>query len=207
MKTILNNSEAQIIEKKSKFISYTYYVTSIEEAEDKLKEIRKKYYDAKHHCFAYRVHSKEGIIEKASDDGEPSGTAGAPMLNLLVKNELSNVLVVVIRYFGGILLGTGGLVRAYTDVSKQAIENAGVSTIEEGLEMLIKLPYKDLQNFKYYCQKNQISVIEIEFGENVICKAEVTIDKKDKLIDEIVKKKFNIQNIEILKEMYIKNTI
>ena len=79
-----------------------------------IKEIRKKYYDAKHNCIAYRIIENGRIVEKASDDGEPSGTAGAPMLNILQKNNLANVLIIVTRYFGGILLGTGGLVRAYS---------------------------------------------------------------------------------------------
>ena len=130
MKTIKENVTAQLAEKKSKFISDIYHVNSVEEAEAKLQEIHKKYYDAKHHCFAYRILEQDGIIEKASDDGEPSGTAGAPMLNILQKNELCNIIVVVTRYFGGILLGTGGLVRAYTQVAKQAVENAQIVTVE-----------------------------------------------------------------------------
>lgn len=130
MKTIQNNVTAQIIEKKSKFIADLIYVTSQEQAEKELQEIKKRYYDAKHHCFAYRIMQKDGVIERASDDGEPTGTAGGPMLNLLQKNELLNVIVVVTRYFGGILLGTGGLVRAYTQSVKEALEKAEVVTEE-----------------------------------------------------------------------------
>ena len=124
MKTITGNTEAEIVEKRSKFISNLYYVETVEQAENKLKEIKKKYNDARHNCFAYRVCEKNTIVERASDDGEPSGTAGAPMLNLLSKSDLTNCLVIVTRYFGGILLGTGGLVRAYTESAKQAIEKA-----------------------------------------------------------------------------------
>ena len=124
VKTIQENVGTQIVEKKSKFIADLFYVTSEEEAKEKLEEIRKKYYDAKHHCYAYRVNDKNRIIERASDDGEPAGTAGAPILHLLNKLELTNVLLVVTRYFGGILLGTGGLIRAYTQASQLAIENA-----------------------------------------------------------------------------------
>ncbi len=126
LKTIKEDVTAQIVEKKSKFISDLFYVSSVEDAENKLSQIRKKYHDARHHCFAYRIQTKDGIIEKASDDGEPSGTAGAPMLTLLTKTELANVLVVVTRYFGGILLGTGGLVRAYSQATKEAIEKANL---------------------------------------------------------------------------------
>ncbi len=128
MKTIKENVNAQISEKKSKFIADLIYVSSEEEAQANLEQIRKKYYDARHHCFAYRILEKDTILERASDDGEPSGTAGAPMLNLLSKNDLMNVLLVVTRYFGGILLGTGGLVRDYTEASQQAIKKASIVT-------------------------------------------------------------------------------
>ncbi len=114
MKTIKNEVSAEITEKKSKFIANLYYIESVKEAEEKIEQICKKYHDAKHHCFAYRILEEKNIVERVSDDGEPSGTAGAPMLQFLAKNELANVLVIVTRYFGGILLGTGGLVRAYT---------------------------------------------------------------------------------------------
>ncbi len=124
MKTISENVTEQIVEKKSKFICDLIYVSSEKEVEESLQKIRKKYYDAKHHCFAYRLQNKNGILEKSSDDGEPSGTAGAPMLNLLAKNNLTNCLAVVTRYFGGILLGTGGLVRAYSEVTKKSIQSA-----------------------------------------------------------------------------------
>lgn len=126
MKTIKEDVTAQIVEKKSKFIGDLCYVSTVEDAESKIAQIHKKYYDAKHHCYAYRIQTKEGILEKASDDGEPSGTAGAPMLQLLKKQELTNVIIVVTRYFGGILLGTGGLVRAYTEATKEALNKANI---------------------------------------------------------------------------------
>lgn len=133
MKTIKEDVSTQIIEKKSKFIANLFYVTSEEEAKEKLEKTRKKYYDAKHHCYAYRIADAKNVIEKASDDGEPSGTAGAPMLHLLNKLELANVLLVVTRYFGGILLGTGGLIRAYTQVSQSAIEKSQILEEEKRL--------------------------------------------------------------------------
>lgn len=126
-KSIKENSTAEVVEKKSKFIANIFYVESREEAENIIKEINKKYHDARHNCYAYRVITSEGIIEKASDDGEPSGTAGAPMLNILSKNELLNVLVIVTRYFGGILLGTGGLVKAYSESCSLGLEKARYS--------------------------------------------------------------------------------
>lgn len=130
-KTIINNAEAEIVEKRSKFIANIYYVKSLEEVEEKLKDIKKKYFDSRHNCYAYRIEDEDTIIERASDDGEPSGTAGAPILNILNKMELMNVLVIVTRYFGGILLGTGGLVKAYSQATKMAIENAKFAVEEK----------------------------------------------------------------------------
>ena len=102
--TILKDETTDIVEKKSKFIASIGYVENVETAEAKIREIKKKYYDAKHNCIAYRVIENGRVIEKASDDGEPSGTAGGPMLNILQKNNLCNLVVIVTRYFGCILL-------------------------------------------------------------------------------------------------------
>ena len=137
--TILNDESAEIVEKKSKFIANLYHIENVQEAEEKIKEIRKKYHDARHHCVAYRILENSKLIEKSSDDGEPSGTAGAPMLNLLQKHNLNNVLIVVTRYFGGILLGTGGLVRAYTEAAQSAILKSKFVKNVIGIEILIKL--------------------------------------------------------------------
>ena len=142
-KTILENTSAQIVEKKSKFIANIYYVQSQEEVENILKEIRKKYYDARHNCYAYSILTNNGIVNKMSDDGEPSGTAGAPMLNIITKNELTNILVVVTRYFGGILLGTGGLVKAYSEATMQAIEKATIVNEEIVYEVEITVLYNE----------------------------------------------------------------
>ena len=129
MKTIKENAFCEIVEKKSRFIANIFYVETKEEAENYLKQIHKKYHDARHHCYAYRVLSEEGILEKSSDDGEPSGTAGAPILTILSKKNLINVIVVVTRYFGGILLGTGGLVKAYSQATKSALETTEIVEI------------------------------------------------------------------------------
>ena len=124
--TIKENNETKLIEKKSVFIANLYYVETEEDANLLIKQIEKKYYDAKHHCFAYRLQNNGDIIERFSDNGEPSGTAGMPILGILRGKELTNVLVVVTRYFGGILLGTGGLVRAYADSAKQVLEEINI---------------------------------------------------------------------------------
>ena len=145
--TIEKNVETEIVVKKSKFIANIFYISTNKEAEEKIKEIKKKYFDARHNCFAYRVVENDNIIEKSSDDGEPSGTAGGPMLNILQKNNLANILIVVTRYFGGILLGTGGLVRAYSDALLEALEKTQKVKIVSGLELEVTLSYNNFENF------------------------------------------------------------
>ena len=137
--TIENDNISELIEKKSKFIASIYQVKSIKEAEEKLVQVKKRYHDARHNCYAYRVVEEENVIERSSDDGEPSGTAGAPMLNILKQSNLCNVLVVVTRYFGGILLGTGGLVRAYSQSTQDVIEKSHIVLKQEGYTLEIEI--------------------------------------------------------------------
>ena len=192
--TILKNETAEIVEKKSKFIANLFHVESVEEAENRIKDIKKKYHDARHNCIAYRVAENGQIIEKSSDDGEPSGTAGGPMLNILQKNNLCNLVIVVTRYFGGILLGTGGLVRAYSEVTQQAIEKSTKVIKVIGREMIIELDYSKLEKFKYYCKNNNINIKKIDYMDNIILKIEMEESVKEKIIDDIKNKKLNIQN-------------
>ena len=202
-KTINSNSNAEIIEKKSKFISNIFYVDSVKQADNYIKSIKKKYFDAKHHCFAYRIRGEGDLKEKQSDDGEPTGTAGMPILNILQKNDLTNVLVVVTRYFGGTLLGTGGLVRAYSDVTVKAIKNAEIINQEFGYELKIIIKYKDLEKFYYYCHKHAISILQIFYEENIICIIELTQKEKIKLLEDN-QNEIPILNSIILKEKYVK---
>lgn len=192
--TILKNETAEIVEKKSKFIANLFHVESVEEAENRIKDIKKKYHDARHNCIAYRVAENGQIIEKSSDDGEPSGTAGGPMLNILQKNNLCNLVIVVTRYFGGILLGTGGLVRAYSEATQQAIEKSTKVIKVIGIEMTIELDYSNLEKFKYYCKNNNINIKKIDYMGNIILKIEMEESVKEKIIDDIKNKKLNIQN-------------
>lgn len=195
--TIKDNIETQIVVKKSKFIANIGYVTSKEEAEDFINKIKKKYHDARHNCYAYIV-NEEVILERFSDDGEPSGTAGAPMLNIIKQKQLCNVIVVVTRYFGGILLGTGGLVRAYSDATIKAIDNSEIAleTIGEEIEVIVK--YNTLENFKYYCQTNEIEITNLEYDENVKIILELEEEKLKKLIEKNENTKDYLINIKIL---------
>ena len=192
--TIKENVTAEITEKKSKFIVNLIKVKNKQQAENEINKIKKAYHDARHNCIAYRVVENGQIIEKSSDDGEPSGTAGGPMLNILQKNNLCNLVIVVTRYFGGILLGTGGLVRAYSEATQQAIEKSTKVIKVIGREMIIELDYSNLEKFKYYCKNNNINIKKIDYMGNIILKIEMEESVKEKIIDDIKNKKLNIQN-------------
>ena len=176
--------EEEIVEKKSKFIATLFYIENEEQANELIKNIKKQYHDARHNCFAYRVMTENGIVERFSDDGEPSGTAGAPMLNILEKNNMCNVLVVVTRYFGGILLGTGGLVRAYSDVTIKAINRATIAKETIGLEVEFEIEYAQLEGFKYYCNKNNIQIVKVVYENNIKCYVEVTKEELKNIVNE-----------------------
>ena len=201
--TIQDNVQTELIEKKSKFIANLFYIESVKEAEEIINKIKKKYFDARHNCIAYRVLEKDRLIEKSSDDGEPSGTAGAPMLSILQKNNLKNVLVIVTRYFGGILLGTGGLVRAYSNSLLQAIEISKKVEKCYGQELKVVLDYNEFENFKYYCKNNKINIVENQYLENIVCKIEVEEKVKNQLISDFETKKINLKDIKELSKKYI----
>ena len=204
MKIIEKNLETHIIEKKSKFISNIIYVNSIHEAEEKLKQIKKKYYDAKHNCYAYRIMEGENILERSSDDGEPSGTAGMPILDILRGEKIGNVLVVVTRYFGGVLLGTGGLVRSYSEATNKAILENNLLEMEMGYEMEITLDYKNFEIFKYYCEKTGISIIGKEYGENIKIIAEVDENSKQEICENSEKSRFKVIESRIMSKKLIR---
>lgn len=181
--TIKEHTEAEIIEKKSRFIANAYCIESKEEAEAKIKQLKKKYYDAKHNCFAFSVLENGKEFQKCSDDGEPSGTAGSPILNVIKKNNLQNILIVVTRYFGGILLGTGGLTRAYSEAAIKALESSNIAKKEEGLEVMVEISYVDNEKFKYYCGKNNINIVKTDYNENILHKIELNENEYQKLIE------------------------
>ena len=131
------HSEAELIDKRSRFIGQVWRVSSEEEARARVEETRKKHYDARHNCWCYRV----GGTERYSDDGEPQGTAGQPMLNVFQREGVTDVACVVTRYFGGILLGAGGLVRAYTQSAKDALDAAGISVVRRWVAMEVPCTY------------------------------------------------------------------
>ena len=204
-KTILEETvSAEIIEKKSRFIANLFYTESSEEAERIIKDVKKKYHDAKHNCFAYLILENNQVIKKFSDDGEPSGTAGAPMLEMLEKMEIYNVVIIVTRYFGGILLGTGGLVRAYSDALKKALTSANIVKKEYGYEASVKLEYSDFEKFKYYCNKKNINIINCIYSNIVTCKIEINKEEKSNIEQELEKQNnLNVIKFDIIRQKYI----
>ena len=197
MKVLLETTSAEIVEKKSRFIANVFYVENEDEAATRLNETRKKYYDAKHNCYAYLL-GKNGESMKSSDDGEPQGTAGHPMLDILKGENLTNCIAIVTRYFGGTLLGTGGLVRAYSDSLKAAIKNVKFSNIYDGFEVDFSVNYDDFGKVENIVQNinqdvtgdnfNPIISLDKSFEENV--KLKYLIDKS-----EFNKFKQNINNL------------
>lgn len=202
-KSIAKNASSEIVEKKSKFIGNVYYIESIEEAEELIKQANKTYFDARHNCYAFRVYTQNGIVNRFSDDGEPSGTAGSPMLNLLTGQNLCNVLVIVTRYFGGILLGTGGLVRAYMAASTEALAQTSIVEMEWGKEVEFVVNYADLEKIKYYFQQNEIQLTNLEYEENVKIVAQMTEEKINKLREQRENLNFHLLKDEILREKFI----
>jgi len=199
--TIKSCVEAEITEKKSKFICHAYHVESVDEAEEILRNLRKEYHDARHNCFAYRVIKDD--VSRASDDGEPSGTAGMPMLNILNGRNLSNILVVVTRYFGGILLGTGGLVRAYSLATTLALDSASIVTQTCGLEARFFIDYRDLEELKYILKNRGIVITRMDYGEKIEVVVEAEEDKIRKMQNEKISDRFVLDKFEILCEKYI----
>lgn len=191
MKSIKNNIKNEIIIKNSKFITSLFRLNNEEEIDFYLKEINKTYNDATHNCYAYIYKN----IKKCSDDNEPSGTAGIPMLQVLEKRNISNVLVVVTRYFGGIKLGAGGLVRAYTNSVTEALDNSEIIELIKGVNIDIIFNYDNVKKIDYILKDRNI--LYKEFKDSI--KYNLNIDY-DTL--ELLK---TIKDVEIIinNEIYI----
>lgn len=155
----------QIID-KSRFIGHIKPVSSREEADDFIESIRKQYRDATHNVPAMVLGEKKEI-QWASDDGEPQGTSGAPIVQMLVAQDISNVAIVITRYFGGIKLGTGGLVRAYTSTAKLALEKAGLASVAEMVNLRITIEYTFFEKLKKLSETNDFCIEDIEYEDRI----------------------------------------
>lgn len=171
--------QGEIVEKKSKFISNIVSVKTEEEANSFIEKIKKEHYSARHNCYAYII-GEDGKIYKYSDDGEPGGTAGRPMLDILINENLVDVCVVVTRYFGGTLLGTGGLVRAYTESLKTGLKNAKLLERKKGIVFNLRLDYTDFGKIKYFIEENKYFIMNIEYTQNVYLKVLLPSEDENK---------------------------
>lgn len=187
-KYLYKGNKIQIIEKKSKFIAESFKVETVEECEEILSNIRKKYWDATHNCYAYRIDSNN---KKCSDDGEPSRTAGYPILDVIDKQEINNCLIVVTRYFGGILLGTGGLVRAYSSSASSIIEASTIIEVNEGFYTEVNCDYESYGKVLYLFNEKGIHIKNSTFTDRVVIESYILkrdYDHIEKSLKEILKK-------------------
>ena len=159
-------AETELVEKRSRFIGQVWPVEREEEARARIEETKKKHYDARHNCWCYRI--QEGGVERYSDDGEPQGTAGQPMLNVFVKEGVTNVCCVVTRYFGGILLGAGGLTRAYGGTAKLALDTAGVSRMRLWSTLAVPCSYSLYERMRLLTEQSGGVIADTDFGTDVV---------------------------------------
>lgn len=165
-KVVYEPGTGEYEEKKSRFIANVMPVNSEEEAAAFIESVKKKYYDARHNCPAFII-GKNRELTRCSDDGEPGGTAGKPILEVLLGAGVTNVAVVVTRYFGGTLLGTGGLVRAYTQAAQAGLADAKIATMRYGTELLIGVDYADVGKIQYLLANEQIEIMDSKYTQSV----------------------------------------
>ena len=197
MKKISIAEEGLYIEKKSKFICHLFPVSNQDEITEILKAEKKKYFDARHHCYAY-ILGDDGNDYKCSDDGEPSGTAGMPILNVLENNKLNHILAIVVRYFGGTKLGAGGLVRAYTNSITNTLNNSNIVELIEGCKVKIEFKYDNIKQIDYIL--NDYNIIDRKYDTNITYIIEIpnNDDIKTKLNNLIINYTI-IDNVYIIK--------
>lgn len=181
---ILEEASAEIVQKKSRFIATAIPIKNEDEALLFIAQFNKKYWDAKHNCYAYILgQSKE--IKRFSDDKEPSGTAGKPILEVIEGSNLTNTLIIVTRYFGGILLGTGGLVRAYSQAAKEALNNAKVYPASSGFAVSFTCDYSSSQKVLHIISALEVPIISSQYSEHVSFSLAVSEEKIDSLKEKI----------------------
>lgn len=177
-KTVLEGGTGEIIEKKSRFIATVRPVKTEEEALAFLEEMKKKYWDARHNCFVYSVGLNREYT-RCSDDGEPSGTAGRPMLDVILGEDIYNVAVVVTRYFGGVLLGTGGLVRAYSKAVQEGLAASRIIEKRWGISLKVTTDYTGIGKIQYIAGERSIPILNSEYTDKVVLELLIPSDEAD----------------------------
>lgn len=185
MKTVYSGGEGEIIEKKSRFIATVRPVTSEEEAAAFIAEMKKKYWDARHNCSAFVIGERQEI-SRCSDDGEPAQTAGRPMLDVLLREDIHNAAVVVTRYFGGVLLGTGGLVRAYQKATQEGLAASVIIDKKEGIRLSVGTDYNGLGKLQYLIAQKGLSLIDTVYTDAVELLLMVPVEEQQAVEREIV---------------------
>ncbi|MBR6400736.1 MAG: YigZ family protein [Firmicutes bacterium] len=199
--TVRGGGEAEIVEKKSRFIAHVIPVTQEKEALEHIEKIKKKYWDARHNCYAF-VLGLDGRTQRYSDDGEPGGTAGMPMLEVLLGEGVKNVLVVVTRYFGGTLLGTGGLVRAYSKSTKEGLLAAGIVERVLYRQINVTVGYDQSGKVQYEAAQGGHITEDAVYAENVCFKLLVRVSAADKFIKDITNVTNGKAEIEVSDDVY-----
>ena len=184
--TVSGSSCEEITINKSRFIGYAVSCEDETSALSFLQRIREEHKTATHHCYAYIIGENSGIM-RYSDDGEPGGTAGMPIIEVMKARGVVNCAVVVTRYFGGILLGAGGLVRAYAQGSKTALDAAGVVVMEKSARYMVEVDYSTWQRLEYFLRSAPVIIEHNEFGASVVCTLMVRVKDAEELIKEITR--------------------
>lgn len=200
-RVLIQGGEGEIVEKKSRFIATVRCVETEEEAISFVEEMKKKYWDARHNCHAFVVGANGGI-QRYSDDGEPGGTAGRPMLDVLLGEGIRNIAVVVTRYFGGVLLGTGGLVRAYTQAVKAGLENSAVAWMRYGKVLEIETDYNGIGKILYLLGQNGIEPKNAEYTDLVRLQVTLPYEMVPKMEKDITEATGGKAQISLIEETY-----
>ena len=182
---VYKGGQGEITEKKSRFIATVRPVESEDEAVSFINETKKKYWDARHNCSAFVI-GKRQELTRCSDDGEPAGTAGRPMLDVLLKENIHNAAVVVTRYFGGVLLGTGGLVRAYQQATKAGLSASEIIEKQEGAVLFIRTDYTGIGRLQYLFAQEKITVMDTAYEADVLVKAVIPENDKKRIEKTII---------------------
>lgn len=182
---VYKGGQGEITEKKSRFIATVRPVESEDEAVSFINETKKKYWDARHNCSAFVI-GKRQELTRCSDDGEPAGTAGRPMLDVLLKENIHNVAVVVTRYFGGVLLGTGRLVRAYQQATKAGLSASEIIEKKDGAVLFIRTDYTGIGRLQYLFAQEKITVMDTAYEADVLVKAVIPENDKKRIEKTII---------------------
>lgn len=204
-KIIEYGGEGEIVEKKSRFISHVQATGTEEEAVAFIEAEKKRYWDAKHHCYAY-ILGEQGQTVRYSDDGEPSGTAGRPILEVLTASGIRGLTLVVTRYFGGTLLGTGGLVRAYTQAAQAGLADSRVAVMRYGYTVMVVTDYNGIGKIQYLLGQRGIPIEDSVYTEQVSITCKVPYGEKEKLIKDITEATAGTAQVSVSDPFYYKST-